>query len=407
MKMYHEGIETFVRLLLPRDRNEKHVLCGSIVYYYVLMAIFLFFRNDSLPYVIMGYDTIHNSEIYSFCGIFLWNIRHVLFNLFYIPVLPINWLFTHSISAVEYTAYILPTPILFALSNMLIFRIVALYGSDRAARLSVLLFSSFSHVMLLSVQFETFPLSMLFLLISVLYINERQNVWQDNILFAILTGTTTTNGVKLFIAWLWEKGKFGTYVKRCAKSTILFLILLLIPLFMLRHYIQKEGFDMNYILTHSNSSDYDTVKALVDNFFSEPIFFHNLNAIFYDPRITNECSVMYPYVTIFIPVCIVIIYLFASAGIFMNTKKKLVRVMASYILVDLFILLVLGYGKSEAQLFSLHWIWMLPISIGLLLNVQKSLAVRRILSVIVVLISTFCLCYNITVFVTSLTNPLS
>ena len=80
--------------------------------------------------------------------------------------------------------------------------------------------------------------------------------------------------------------------------------------------------------------------------------------------------------------------------------------MLSFLAIDLFVLLILGYGKNEAHLFCLHWIYILPISIGLLLGRIKNIGIKYILTSLTIMIILVSYCYNITVYVESLTNPI-
>lgn len=416
--LYIEGVKPLVRILLPHNKSEKKVLWFSMIYFYVIWALFLMLRNEYLPMNIMGYDTMPNMSQYSFPYVHCWHLRHPLFAIFYLPQTCIAWVLGQFSLDCRLIVYTIATPVIFAFNNLVLFKMLEEYLPKEYSLyryLPVALFSSFAHVILLAGQYETFPLSMLLLVLSLLYLSKKQNTWQDNILFALIAGVTSTNGIKLFISWMWDSS-FTKFVKRSIKSVCLFSICMLLPTLQLILATLRHGDVYGHFITNSTGFshiEYSTYSALKDNFLCEPLFFHNLNAIIYDPRITYSgikmpsTSIMDSYQYPFINVCIIVIYAIALIGLLMNYRAKIVKAMLSFLLADLFVLLVLGYGKDEAQLFSLHWIFIIPLAIGLLYGKLKKQISRIILTITLLLVTTIAFCYNMTAYITSLTTPIS
>ena len=415
--LYLRGLMPLLYLLSPCGRAEKIILYISLAYYLSIWAVFVFLLDNRLGLNIMGYDTMYNIDVYTFPYIHCWHLRHPLFALFNIIQDTICWVI--GLWGLNYKLFIhtIITPILFAFSNLLLYKIIVLYNKDSKyiAYLLVCLFSSFAHVILLAGQYETFPFSLLFLLLILLYLHKPQTIWQENILFAALTGVTSTHCLKFIFLWIWDNSIMYT-IRRCFKSAYLFCLLMILPTLQLILSSLKHGDFWGHFITNATGFtylEYSTYNSLKDNFFSEPLFFHNVNAVIYDPRVyMNSDNIMHAtsnmdaYPHAIIPVCIIFIYFFSILGVLLNIKTKIVKVMLSFFTVDLFFLLVLGYGKNEAHLFCLHWIYILPISIGLFLGKFRYAKIKYLCTSLIVMITFVALCYNTVVYVTSFTNPL-
>ncbi len=415
-KLYQQGLRPLLQLLSPSGQAERSVLYISLLYYLSIWAIFVFLLDAHPGLNIMGYDTMYNFDVYTFPYVHCWHLRHPLFALFNIIQDSICWVI--ALWGLNYKLFIhtIITPILFAFSNLLLYKIIMLYNrkSNYVAYLMVCLFSSFAHVILLAGQYETFPFSLFILLLILLYIHQPQNTWQENILFAALTGVTSTHCLKFIFLWMWDNPIMYA-IRRCFKSVYLFCFLMIIPTLQLILATLKHGDFWGHFITNATGFtyiEYSTYNSLKENFFSEPLFFHNINAVIYDVRVyLNNDNIMhatssmdaYPYTII--SVCIILIYVLSILGLLLNIKTKIVKVMLSFFAIDLFILLILGYGKNEAHLFCLHWIYILPISIGLLLGRLHYTKVKYLCTSLVVMITLVAFCYNLTVYVTSFTNP--
>lgn len=414
--LYQQGLKPLLQLLLPCGRGEKSVLYISLVYYLSIWIVFVLLLGNYPGLNIMGYDTMYNFDVYTFPYVHCWHLRHPLFALFNIIQNTICWLIGLWGLNCKLFVHTIITPILFAFSNLLLYKIIMLYNKEReyVAYLMVCLFSSFAHVILLAGQYETFPYSLLFLLLILFYLHKPQNTWQENILFAFLTGVTSTHCLKFIFLWIWDNPIMYA-IRRFFRSIYLFCFLMIIPTLQLILSTLRHGDFFGHFITNATGftyHDYSTFNSLKDSFFSEPLFFHNIRAVIYDSRvyldnenIMHATSNMDAYSCFFIPVCIILIYLFSILGLLLNVKTKIVKVMLSFFVIDLSILLILGYGKNEAHLFCLHWIYILPISIGLLWGKVNNTKVQCLLRLLTVIITLFAFCYNIAVYVTSFTNP--
>lgn len=417
LNLYLQGLKPLLYLLLPYNREEKIILNISLLYYFSLWAIFVILLDNHPGLNIMGYDTMYNFDVYTFPYVHCWHLRHPLFALFNIIQDIISWLFGLWELNCKLFIHTIITPVLFAFSNLLLYKIIVHYNKTNVhiASLMVCLFSSFAHVILLSGQYETFPFSLLILLLILLYLHKPQNTWQDNVLFAALTGVTSTHCIKFIFLWIWDNSLIHA-IRKCFKSIYLFCFFMIIPTLQLVLATIIHGDFFGHFITNSTGftyKEFSTYISLKDNFFSEPLFFHNINAVIYDPRVymdsnnmMHATSNMDAYPSVVIPICIIIIYILSIIGLLSNIKTKIVKVMLSFFVIDLFILLVLGYGKNEAHLFCLHWIYILPISIGLFLNRIYCKQIKYLIATLVTFITLVAFCYNITVYITSFTNPM-
>ena len=377
LSRFSYAMKSLLALVKPYTRTEKYLLIASIVFFYSFLFSFLCLRNDSLGYALMGYDTMPNAFQFYFPYVHCWHLRHPLMALFSLPVSCIRWIIACAWSDPGWVIYTLPVPIVSAFSNLLVFKILRTQNVSQAVSLlMVVMFSGFAHVILLSWQYESFPFSMFLLLLFTLYIVKMDgNAWQDNILFALITGITSTNLLKFCAGMLFMKKGLRQGLMRILKSPWMFCLLMVLPAMQLILASIRHGDFWGHFITNATGytfKDVDTLSALWNNFLCEPIVFHNLGRIIYDDSIIHNvgafCSEMSPYSSPIIPFLIIVIYSSVIISWLIFRKVLLVRLFIAYLLIDLFILLVLGYGKNEAQLFCMHWFFCIPLSVGMLLQ---------------------------------------
>ena len=410
------GIKSLSSLLIPQSRTETWLFAASLLFFYSLLFAFLFLRNDALGYTLMGYDTMSNAFQFYFPYVHCWHLRHPLMAMFSLPLSCIRWVIAQSGSDPGWVIYTLPVPIISAFSNLLVFKILRSQMVSRwISLLMVVMFSGFAHEMLLSWQYESFPFSMFLLLLFTLYVVKKgRDAFQDNILFALITGITSTNLLKFSAGMIIAANGARQGLRRIFRSQWLFCVLMLLPALQLVLASIKHGDLWGHFITNATGYSFretDTLTALWNNFLCEPIMFHNLGRIFYDESVVHTagafCSVMSPYKSVLIPLLVITIYVAVAVSWTIFRKTLPVRLFFSFLLIDLFILLILGYGKNEAQLFCMHWFFCIPISVGMLLQrLSKTLTGGVILAVFSV-ISLSCLTYNTYHFYDSLVNPAS
>lgn len=408
------GMKSLFSLLRPHTRTETCLFFASLLFFYSFLFAFLYLRNDALGYALMGYDTMSNSFQFYFPYVHCWHLRHPLMAMFSLPLSCIRWVIAQLGSDPGWVIYTLPVPVFSAFSNLLVFKLLrSQMVSRRISLLMVVMFSGFAHVILLSWQYESFPFSMFLLLLFTLYIVKKGgDICQDNILFALIAGITSTNLLKFCAGILIAVKGLRQGLLRILRSPWLFCILMVLPALQLVLASIRHGNFWGHFITNATGYSFketDTLSALWDNFLCEPIMFHNLGRIFYDESVIHNvgafCSVMSPYTSSLIPLLVITIYVAVAMSWIVFRKTLLVRLFLSFLLIDLFILLILGYGKNEAQLFCMHWFFCIPISVGMLLQrVSKTLTGGVILAIFSV-ISLSSITYNTYHYYDSLINP--
>ena len=403
-----------LRLLMPRTKMERWIVALSMLYFYSFYLGFFFFRNDALGYVMMGYDTMSNSFQFYFPYVHCWHLRHPLQAIFSLPWSLVRYVISLFGNDLGWMVYTSTMPIISAFSNLLLFKIQRTEGvSSFISSLMVIMFCGFAHVILLSWQYESFPISMFFLLWFTLYIlKSKCDSWQDNVLFALITGITSTNMLKVMSVFLISSRNIREAFMRIIKSVWLFGFLMIIPALQLILSSLKHGDFWGHFITNATNFSFretETIGALWNNFLCEPLFFHNIGKIFYDEEARNTvgglCTVMMPYSSNMIIVAIIVIYMTVVASCLLFWRKAIVKFLISYLCVDLFILLVLGYGKNEAQLFCMHWMFCIPISVGMLLEYLKKKFIGRVCILLFTIISLSLLAYNSYAYYHSLLRP--
>lgn len=401
------------RLIKPEQKCEKVVLFTSLIFFYFLLFIFLLCGNDALGYTLMGYDTIPNSSQYYFPYVHCWHLRHPLMAIFSLPITLVRFFISLVSNDPYWVIYTLPVPMFSAFSNLLIYKIQKSLGvSSFISALTVLMFCGFAHVVLLCWQYESFPYSMFFLLLLTYYtVKGGENVWADNILLAGIAGVTSTNVLKYLTTCFVTNNKMGG-VRRFLRSIPLFCVLMILPTTQLLLSTIKHGDFWGHFITNATSSTFhntDTITALWDNFLCEPLFFHNIGRIIYDPITKNTvggiCAALSPYATHWITTSIVIIYLSVIISWITFRKEKIIKIFFTFLCVDLFILLVLGYGKNEAHLFCFHWMFCIPVSIGMFMNAIKNKSLRTCTILLISVSCIFAFAYNTYHFIYSVLFP--
>lgn len=98
-------------------------------------------------------------DVYTFPYVHCWHLRHPLFALFNILQNSICWIIELWGMNYKFVIHTFITPILFAFSNLILYKVLLIYNVTQkyVPIILVFLFSSFAHVILLAGQYETFP----------------------------------------------------------------------------------------------------------------------------------------------------------------------------------------------------------------------------------------------------------
>lgn len=360
--------------LRPENKIEKKILQFSIFYFSSIALIFFFkVENTNLIYS-MGFDTqVHidgDDPRLTIFKVLKWSIRHPLFCLIYGPVLAFTTLIEFTGINIQWYFLILLSSVIMSFCILLLFKISRQLGvSLFSSYLITFFFASFSYVILLSIQVESFLLTLFFSLLFILVtLKQKTNTYTDNIFFFFLVGTTSTNFLKLLaVDFILEK-KIIQAIKRFLLSIQLFSVIFLftiLGLFYRRFILELSWQDSIFgdVFEYTNIT-INKFSFFWKNFLTEPLMFHSSVGVIYE----KDTSILSSYPYSFYNLILLIIFILVLLSVFLNRKEVITKIFISFISIDLLIHFGFGYGVNEAQLFSAHWFFFIPILLGLLIK---------------------------------------
>lgn len=405
-------IMKFIKSSMPSTNIEYCIFGVSLTFFLTLLFMLMHNTNEYLNYGFLGYDTTTNlyesHRSLTLNNFFVWNFRHPLFSLSYFPASFTNWLiYILGNGGVHVYIFMCYSCIIISLSQVILYKILnSLLQNKGITLLCIILFCSFSHVMFLSLQVESFTISLWVILLLIHYFinNSTGNIVLDNFMLCLLSGTTLTNGIKLFIVQYIQSSTFIICIKRFFSSIYLFCILL-IPtifnlcynIFFLKHNLKFSliGTTLNFIETNNSK-----LNVLWNMFLTEPIMFHNQSNIILSG--SPETSI-YTY-PLWGTISLILLYILLIISAVLNRKQKIVQFITFSLLSDIIICIIAGYGSSEAHLFCAHWFCFIPILIALFYKTIKINKIRYFLSFCIMLLSILLFSWNVSLLYTSIQN---
>jgi hypothetical protein len=260
-----------------------------------------------------------------------------------------------------------------------------------------LLFALFAHVLLLSFTPESFPLSMLGLLVLIYMttdniLNDKKIPLSANvILFCYITGVTVSNGLKVLWAQLFQRGRLKTKAGTFLLSGFVCAGLIVFA-FLGAHFFGRLLYG-NWLVTDGTNylASFRSVSwmPVFHYFFCEPLLFHH-NYDFWNWEVVH-----FQYNTIFPFLVSGILYTLVTIALIVNLKQKPVLLLLAFFLSDVLINLVLGFGSIyESYIYGLHWLFIIPLLIGWLYYKIENKQIKTGLDVILICIAVFCAVNN-------------
>lgn len=395
-------------ILYPNNYIQWTVFILSILYFGIIATLFLLQRaTDNLPEM-LGYDTsahmMLEHKMISLQHLFSWNLRHPLLNLLFFPPLLVDYLLSFFDLNYKWEIFTIYSCLISSYTGLLLYKILSNICDKRTAILLLFMFYSFAHTILLSIQVDSFIFSMLFLvMLALVYITNKHNIYINNILFFTLVGTTSTNIIKFFIySFFISRGRIKEALGTFFKSLFIFLCLFLltIPDFFNRLFFQHLG--LKYSLL-AQTMDYrgtslNKLYLFVTNFISEPFLFHYKDNLLY----ANDTINLPSYSSTLCNLVILIIICLSIYSIIINYKNKIVKLFIAFFSVDIFIHFVVGYGIEEGQLFCGHWFFFIPLLLGLLDTHTNNKYIKSIIRLQIAGSAAFLFIYNINCYLQSI-----
>lgn len=260
--------------------------------------------------------------------------------------------------------------------------------------LSVFLFS-FAYIMIAVAVPDHFTISF-FILLLTLYMaaskikeSKAFNSWQIALLFLLSSGTTITNGAKVFIDAMFTNGKSFFKIKK-------FFIAVIVPVIIIISACLIE-YGLPKVQTFGSKSDssipakkvLSRKEAIVENLFGESIQLHQSHLL-EDQMISRPSVVTYNHLYNY--VVEVTIFILFALGIWRGRKQKLLWICLSGFMFDILIHIIMKFGIDEVYIMGPHWLFIVPISIAYIFKTSsrnKLIFYRTLLSVITIYLLTY------------------
>lgn len=406
MLIFKKEMKDIFYLVLPHQKAEKIIFFSTLVWFLCFSLYFALSVDFSCHHELMGYD----SDFYIGEGrnpklmlnkLISWNLRHPLYVMINLPVLLIDALLP---SRLHWAIFALFSSTIMAGSNLLIYKICKQSSVGNISTLiSIILFPTFAHIMLLSGLAETYVLTIYFVLqLILLALTKKSTRSSDNIIFAILTGTTLTNCIYFFFVKLWEAaGNIKNAIFTNLKSTFLFVPLLIITMTGLAfRYFVKHIPLMEAILNDTHKFVHDShiqPSTIWNHYFADPFLFHYTDQVVH----TSNAEVLPSYPSPLFHLAIIFLLLFTLWGV-IKSKPLLRNICLSFFAYNIIIHFVCGYGNNELQLFCGHWLFFIPIFIAIGLNSISDKTARRVFQFAILGCAIFFAIHNSYCYITSI-----
>lgn len=398
-------MKNIINLVLPHQKMEKIVFFSTLIWFLFFSLFFSLCVDFSCHHELMGYD----SDFYIGGGhpklmlnkIISWNLRHPLFVMINYPALLIDALLP---SQFHWAFFSIISSVIMSGSNIIIYKICKqVLVEDVSTLISIILFSTSAHIMLLSGLAETYVFTIYFVLLLILLAQTKKStLLSDNIIFAILTGTTLTNCIYFFFIKVWEKaGNLNQAIITTLKSTFLFILLFSITMsglgyrYFVKHIPLKEA-----ILNDTHKFVHDIniqLSTIWNHYFADPFLFHYTDQVVH----TSNAEVLPSYPSMFYHVAILFLLFFALWGI-IKSKALLRNICLSFLVYNAIIHFICGYGNNELQLFCGHWLFFVPIFVAIGLNAIPHMLTRRAFQILIISCAIFFAIHNSYCYITSI-----
>ena len=369
-----EGLKFIYGIIIPKKKDQKWVFLIFLLLS-IPISLLMYTNYGLLPFrvEILDYDQYSYIDRITSKGFFVpysVGIRHPFLPLFLFPVSIIS-IFLKIISgkwALHVLFLFLFYNLVAAFSYTLIYKYCSTLLKIEKVRsfLICLLFSLFGHSLILSFSPESFPLSMLGLLIMIymtsdFILNKREIPLASNIImFCFISGVTVTNSVKCGIAQLFQIGKsLRQRMIIILKSGLICLCLCILSI-SITYIIQILLYGK--WMMGSNTTDFISSIHGVDifqEFFCEPLLFHHYCDFF-----TMESVKPLLYLSSFAKITVALFYGIILFSLLLHIKEKIVLLLLSMFSVDILIHMVFGFGIHDSYIYCQHWFFICPLLIA-------------------------------------------
>ena len=241
----------------------------------------------------------------------------------------------------------------------------------RRRMMAILLWLSLAHVWLLGGMAESFSISMTLLLVCMLLVVRRVEDWRIYCSLAVICGCVTlTNMVKPLLAAIivcpnCRRDRFH-WTSRALLTVLAFGGILVGGLSLKWRFLDGRGVCEGVAKIAQDIARYfptgmdcgGRLWHAWNSFVCDPICLHQ------DPVAQSVISV--GYTSPWPQVAVVAVIGLCLWSVVVNRKNAVVQVMLSMLGVDVLLHVVVGWGIAEGQVYCGHWLWIVPLFIGIL-----------------------------------------
>lgn len=413
-------------LFILKNKPERYLFFSYFFVFFIIgFGVFLFNYPSAGLTHFSGYDP--NSFISAFSQPIQTaqaTIRHPLFRVFMLPLsLVINAATVFINSEVVVFLIYLFFNVVGCYSVIFLFRILNEIINLNIFR-SVLLcvfFSSFAHVLAQFFTPESYPISLLLLLICIYIIGEelkteeQQSPLLHSILFFLTAGTTITNGLKFLILYWFRKSTLVHKLKWILVTGALFLftsgvVYLGTKVLEKRRPLNTSITTINETKTQQKKTVTEITKtspgflkfinfkiklwpSVIENMLGESVLYHDAN---FKSDISRGRDIYLSYSNKTNYIFIAILYSLLVFVLLLSIKEELIFMLISMFSVDLFIHVICRFGLDEAYIFSAHWIFIIPIILSHIYIKINSKRIHIIADVTFIILTLYTLQNNLT-----------
>jgi hypothetical protein len=393
---FKTGFSPIIKILMPNNKEQK----------WLFFALFMIFLTFSFFFSLKN-STFPSKEIIDY-DVYLWKknfsdfpfapskggAKHPLIIGLFSPIILLIVLFQNLIKylcinlELVYVFY----NIVSALSIMIIYKFCTeiIQIKKMYAFNLILFFSSFSHILLLSFIPETFQISMLVLIIMSyitvenIILNKKNPLATHVFSFVFVSGITVSNGLKNIISILYLNNSKKEKIKIIFYS-VLITGTLIIASFLFDYFFFKI---LPGKKTITNFFGAEEINVLHEMFF-EPLVFHD------NIKWWGKGREIFRYNSIF-PIFInFVIYSLLIISLIISFRKKTIRYFISIFCIDLFIHLVFKFGIGNLYIYSLHWLFLIPLILAHLFQEIKNKIIIYTINVVILLLTISLIIKNI------------
>lgn len=326
---------------------------------------------------VAGYDSEAYVGWYTNVGtMFSVNHRHPLMTVVFSPITVVGSFVAQRMGEeAGKRAVIVVFGLVGALNFLLLWLVMKKSGAGLLPRISaVVLWLTFAHVWILGGIAESFSVSMLILLGTLLMVQCQVRDWRAwAAVCAVAGAVTVTNVVKPALAWLVGVDGDAAFREarrrmslRCVAAGVGLIVLGGVCLMLKWIYVDGHGVmrGLNFVWT-------DLSECLSGGMAWGHRLWCIWNCLWCEPMVLHESVVgkslvENAYGSVFAHLVCFVVLLLCGISVVRNFRQSLVRALLAMLSVDFAIHVLCGWGLAEGQIYCGHWLFAVPILIALL-----------------------------------------